>query len=69
MTSILAHRGVAPLNAILVVSQLGLARAYALQGDATKSRAAYKTFFAGWKDADSDLPILKQAKAGFATLQ
>jgi len=68
-SAILAHRGVAPLNAILVVSQLGLARAYALQGDATKSRAAYKTFFAGWKDADSDLPILKQAKAGFATLQ
>lgn len=53
----------------LVVSQLGLARAYALEGDVAKSRAAYETLFANWKNADADLPILKQAKAEFAKLQ
>jgi serine/threonine protein kinase/Flp pilus assembly protein TadD len=67
--AILAHRGVAPLNPILVVSQLGLARAYAMQKDVAKSRAAYEAFFAGWKDADPDLPILKQAKGEYAKLQ
>jgi len=48
---------------------LGLARAYALQGDTAKSRAAYQNFFAFWKDADPDIPILKEAKAEYATLQ
>jgi hypothetical protein len=68
-SAILAHRGVSPLSPILVVSQLGLARAYAMQRNTAKSTAAYKTFFANWKNADSDLPILKQAKAEFAKLQ
>jgi eukaryotic-like serine/threonine-protein kinase len=54
--AVLAHRGVSPLSPILVVSQLGLARAYAMQKDVAKSRAAYETLFAGWKDADPDLP-------------
>jgi eukaryotic-like serine/threonine-protein kinase len=66
---ILAHRGVSPLNPILVVSQLGLARTYAMQRDVAKSRAAYEELFAEWKDADPDLPILKQAKAEYAKLQ
>jgi eukaryotic-like serine/threonine-protein kinase len=68
-SAILAHRGVSPLSPILAVSQLGLARAYALQGDIVKSRAAYDTFFANWKNADPDLPILKQAKTEYAKLQ
>jgi len=68
-SAILAHRGVSPLSPILVASQLGLARAYALQGDAAKSRAAYETLFAEWKNADPELPILKQAKAEYAKLQ
>jgi predicted Zn-dependent protease len=62
-SAILTHRGLSPLSPILVSSQLGLARAYALQGDIAKSHAARKLFFAGWKDADSDLAILKKAKA------
>ncbi|HEY4765787.1 MAG TPA: hypothetical protein VIH75_19090 [Candidatus Sulfotelmatobacter sp.] len=57
------------MSPILVMSQLGLARAYAMQRDVAKSRAAYATLFANWKNADSDLPILKQAKAEFAKLQ
>jgi eukaryotic-like serine/threonine-protein kinase len=67
--AILSHRGVAPLNPILVVSQLGLARAYAGRGEVAKSRAAYEVFFAEWKNADPDIPILRQAKAEYAKLQ
>jgi eukaryotic-like serine/threonine-protein kinase len=69
VSAILAHRGVSPLSPILVASQLGVARADALQLDVAKSRAAYEEFFAGWKDADPDLPVLKQAKAEFAKLR
>jgi serine/threonine protein kinase/tetratricopeptide (TPR) repeat protein len=68
-SAILAHRGVSPLSPTLVMSQLGLARAHAMQRDVAKGRSAYKTFFAGWKNADPDLPILKQAKAEYAKLQ
>ena len=68
-SAILAHRGVSPLSPMLVVSQLGLARAYALQRDVAKSRAAYEAFFAEWKNADPDIPILKQAKAEYTKLQ
>jgi eukaryotic-like serine/threonine-protein kinase len=67
--AILAHRGIGPLNPILIASQLGLARTYALDGDTAKSRAAYETFFVEWKTADPDIPILKQAKAEYAKLQ
>ena len=68
-SAILAHRGQAPLNPILVVSHLGLARAYAMQRDVAKSRAAYDALFAEWKNADPDLAILKQAKAEYAKPQ
>ncbi len=68
-SAVLAHRGQAPLNPILVVSQLGLARGFAMQGDVAKSRAAYEALFAEWKNADPDLPILKHAKAEYAKLR
>ena len=48
---------------------VGLSRAYALQGDTSKTTAAYQDFFTLWKDADPDVPILKQAKAEYAKLQ
>jgi len=48
---------------------LGLARAYVLQGDREKARAAYQDFLTLWKEADPDIPIFKQAKAEFARLQ
>jgi len=51
------------------LAHLGLGRAYALQGDTAKSRGAYEDFLALWKDADPDVPILKQAKAEYAKLQ
>ena len=55
-----------PLGAL---SNLGLARAYVLQGDNTKARATYQEFFTLWKDADPDIPILKEAKSEYAKLQ
>jgi eukaryotic-like serine/threonine-protein kinase len=66
--AILLHRGIGSLDPILVMSQLGLARIYAQQGDAEKSRASYESFFATWKDADQDIPVLQQAKSEYAKL-
>ena len=65
----LDHRGIVlnfPLGAL---ARLNLARAYAVSGDTNKSRTAYQDFFALWKDADPDIPILKQAKEEYAKLQ
>jgi tetratricopeptide (TPR) repeat protein len=65
----LDHRGVVinyPLNAL---AHLGLARAYALSGDTAKAKTAYQDFLTLWKDADADIPILKEAKAEYAKLQ
>jgi len=56
-------------GALVSTAQLGLARAYALQGDKAKSRMAYQDFLALWKDADPDVPILKEAKAEYAKLK
>jgi hypothetical protein len=50
------------------MSQLGLARALAMAGDAAGARSAYQDLFAVWKDADPELPLLKQAKAEYAKL-
>jgi len=57
------HPGVVlnfPLGAL---SRLGLARAYALEGDTTKARAAYEDFPTLWKDGDPNLSVLREAKA------
>jgi serine/threonine protein kinase/tetratricopeptide (TPR) repeat protein len=65
----LDHRGITlnfPLGAL---AHLGLARAYAMQGDSAKARAAYQDFLTLWKDADPDIPILQQAKAEYAKLR
>jgi eukaryotic-like serine/threonine-protein kinase len=50
-------------------ARLGLARAYAMQGDTAKARAAYQDFLKLWKDADSDIPVLQQAKAEYERLR
>ncbi len=63
-----ALRNFAPADPLMSLAHLGLGRAYALSGDTAKSRAAYQDFFALWKDADPDIPILKQAKAEYAKL-
>jgi predicted Zn-dependent protease len=66
--AVLDHRGVAPMSTMWEMSHLGLARSYALQGDTAKAKAAYQDFLTLWKDADPDIPILKQAKAEYAKL-
>ncbi|MGA7924416.1 MAG: hypothetical protein WCA20_00295 [Candidatus Sulfotelmatobacter sp.] len=67
--AVLDHHGVEPLAITWELSQLGLARAFAMSGDTLKANAAYKDFLTLWKDADPDIPILKQAKAEYAKLQ
>jgi len=65
---VLDHRGVV-LNALYgALAQVQLARACAMQSDASKARAAYEAFIALWKDADGDVPLLQQAKAEYAKL-
>ena len=66
---ILKWRGVVQNQPVAPLAHLGLARAYALEGDTAKTRAAYEDFFGLWKDADPDIPILHQAKAEQARLQ
>jgi eukaryotic-like serine/threonine-protein kinase len=65
---ILDHRGIVANCPIGALAHLGLGRAYALSGNKTNAKAAYQDFLALWKDADPDIPILKQAKAEYAKL-
>ena len=66
---ILDHRGIVFSDPIGALARLQLARAYALSGNETGSKAAYQDFLALWKDADPDIPILRQAKLEYAKLQ
>jgi eukaryotic-like serine/threonine-protein kinase len=63
------HPGVVQNYPLGALARVGLARAYALQGDTTRARAAYQDFLMLWKDADPDIPILKEAEAEYAKLQ
>ena len=65
----LDHRGVAVNSPLGAIARLQLGRSYALAGDKTKARHAYLEFLELWKDADSDIPILKQAKVEYAKLR
>jgi hypothetical protein len=65
----LDHRGIVVSDPVGAVARLQLGRAFALSGDKTKPKAAYQDFLTVWKDADTDLPILKQAKAEYARLK
>jgi len=65
----LDHRGEALLSPLCPLAHLGIARALALSRDTMKSRKAYEDFFAVWKDADADLPILTEAKREYAGLK
>ena len=66
---ILDHRGIVLNSPIGALAHLQLGRAYAIQGETAKARAGYNDFLALWKDADPDIPILKQAKAEYANSQ
>jgi hypothetical protein len=63
------HRGLVASFLWGALARLELGRAYAMQGDTAKARAAYQGFLTIWKDADPDVPILKEAKAEYAKLK
>jgi predicted Zn-dependent protease len=65
---ILDHQGIVRNSPIGALARLQIGRAYAMQGNTAKANAAYNDFLTLWKDADPDIPILKQAKAEFAKL-
>ena len=65
----LDHPGIVQNFLLGSLAHLQLGRAYALSGDTAKAKAAYQDFLTLWKDADSDIPILKEAKAEYAKLR
>ncbi len=65
---VLDHRGIVISDPIGALAHLQLARALAMSGDKTRAKTAYQDFLTLWKDADPDIPILKQAKAEYAKL-
>jgi serine/threonine protein kinase/tetratricopeptide (TPR) repeat protein len=65
----LDHRGLVVNYPLASLARLGLARAYALSGDTAKAKATYQDFLKLWKDADPDIPVLKEAKAEYAKPQ
>jgi len=65
----LDHKGIVQNFVTGSLAHLQLGRAYAMAGDTAKAKSAYQDFFALWKDADPDIPILKEAKAEYAKLQ
>ncbi|HYL63427.1 MAG TPA: winged helix-turn-helix domain-containing protein [Candidatus Methylomirabilis sp.] len=65
----LDHPGITVGDPVAVLAHVGLARAYALQGETAKARAQYQQFFALWKNADPDIPALRQAQDEYAKLQ
>jgi len=66
---LLDHRGIVVNFPTGALAHLQLGRAYALSGDQTKAKTAYQDFLTLWKDADPDIPILKEAKEEYAKLQ
>ncbi len=66
---ILDRRGQFDTSPLFPLAHLGLARAAAIAGDTAKSRQAYRDFFALWKDADADIPILIEAKKEYEKLK
>ena len=66
---IIAHRGIVQFDPVGAVARLELGRAYLSLKDTTKAKAAYEDFLRLWKDADPDLPILRNAKKEYLTIQ
>jgi hypothetical protein len=65
---LVGHRGWHEWEVFSPLAQLGLARAYTMQADREHSRKAYEDFFTTWRDADPDIPILRQAKTEYQKL-
>jgi hypothetical protein len=65
---LLDHQGIMIGDPVSVLARYGLARSYALSGDANKAREQYREFLGDWKHADPDIPILRQAKIEYGNL-
>ena len=67
----IVHRDIKPANIFLggTLAHLQLGRSFVLSGDKIKAKAAFQDLLTLWKDADPDIPTLRQAKAEYAQLQ
>jgi tetratricopeptide (TPR) repeat protein len=65
---VMDHRGIVLADPIGALAHLQLGRALALSGDKDKARIAYQDFLTLWKDADADIPVLREASIEYATL-
>ena len=65
---VLDHRGIVLADPIGALAHLQLGRAYVVSGDRARAKSAYEDFLTLWKDADADIPVLKQARAEYAKL-
>jgi hypothetical protein len=65
---VLHHRGIVLADPIGALANLQLGRAFRVVGDMARARSAYQDFLGLWKDADEDIPVLKQARIEFAKL-
>jgi tetratricopeptide (TPR) repeat protein len=63
------HANLVVNNVLAALAHLQMARAYVLAGNSSKAKNYYQDFFFIWKNADSDVPILKEAKAEYSKLQ
>lgn len=68
LEKLLDERGAGWWQVYAPLAQLGIARAYAMEGNREQSRRAYDRFFTTWKNADPDIPILRQAKTEYKKL-
>jgi eukaryotic-like serine/threonine-protein kinase len=66
---LLDHRGIVGNFVTGSLAHLQIGRAYAMAGDTAKAKTVYQDFLTLWKDADPDIPILKEAKTEYAKLQ
>ena len=69
MQKVLDHRGIVYADPIGALAHLQPGRAYVVSDDVAKAKSTYQDFFTLWKDADADIPVLKQAKAEYAKLR
>jgi DNA-binding winged helix-turn-helix (wHTH) protein/tetratricopeptide (TPR) repeat protein len=67
-SKIVNNPGIDPVSVTVTLGHLGLARAYAMEGNGPQARKEYETLFALWNNADPNLPVLKQARAEYARL-
>ena len=66
---VLDHRGIVFADPIGALAHLQLGRAYVVSGDRAQAKNAYQDFLSLWKEADADIPVLKQARTEYAGLR